>query len=65
MKLAIYGAGGHAKSVFDIIKSKHFIFFDDKKKFLEINNSIIKVSGSLKTISTFKEKFPSSCSYWE
>lgn len=56
MKLAIIGAGGHAKSVIDIVKGKNFFLFDDKKKFLEIDNSKIKVSGSYKTISIFKKK---------
>ena len=32
MTLAILGAGGHAKSIYDIIKNKKRIYFYDKKK---------------------------------
>ena len=55
MKMAIFGAGGHAKSVFDIIKNTNFILFDEKKKFLKIDHKKIKVSGTLKTIIKFKK----------
>ena len=34
MTLAILGTGGHARSIYDIIKNKKVIFFDrNKKKF--------------------------------
>ena len=35
MKLAILGTGGHAKSVYDIIKKKIY-FFDKNKKLLKL-----------------------------
>ena len=31
MTLAILGAGGHAKSVYDIVKKGKNLFFDEKK----------------------------------
>ena len=35
MTLAILGAGGHAKSVYDIVKRKKIYFFDEKKNFFQ------------------------------
>ena len=35
MTLAIFGAGGHAKSIFDIVKNKKVYFFDKAKKNLK------------------------------
>ena len=32
MTLAILGSGGHAKSIYDIVKKKRKIYFFDKKK---------------------------------
>ena len=56
MKMAIFGAGGNAKSVFDIIKNTNFILFDEKKKFLKIDHKKIKVNGTLKKIIKIKKK---------
>ena len=40
MKQAILGTGGHAKSIYDIIKNKKNVnFFDKKNKFFKINNN--------------------------
>ena len=38
MTLAILGAGGHAKSVYDIVKKKKIYFFDEKKTSFKISN---------------------------
>ena len=32
MTLAIFGAGGHAKSVYDLVKKNKIYLFDEKKK---------------------------------
>ena len=33
MSVCIYGAGGHSKAIYDIVKdNKKIIFFDEKKK---------------------------------
>ena len=56
MTLAILGAGGHAKSIFDIVKNKKVYFFDKSKKKLKVGNKIFKVIGSYKSISTYKNK---------
>ena len=39
MPVCIYGAGGHSKAIYDIVKdNKKIIFFDEKKKFFKVNN---------------------------
>ena len=35
MTLAIWGTGGHAKSIYDIVKTKKIYFFDKEKKNLK------------------------------
>ena len=36
MIIGILGAGGHAKSIYDIVKKKKIYFFDEKKKNLKL-----------------------------
>ena len=45
MTFAILGTGGHAKSVYDIVKKKKFIFLINKINFLNLTkeNSLLKV----------------------
>ena len=50
MKLAFLGAGGHARSVYDIVKKKNILFFDKEKKNIKINNKIFKVVNDLELI---------------
>ena len=38
MTIAIFGTGGHAKSIYDIVKRKKIYFFDNSKKKFEISN---------------------------
>ena len=50
MTLAILGTGGHAKSIFDIVKNKKKIFFFDKqKKFLKLYKKKFIAIGDNKT----------------
>ena len=48
MTLGILGIGGHAKSVYDIIKKKKFYLFDKNKKNFSINNKKFKIVGNNK-----------------
>ena len=56
MKLAFLGAGGHARSVYDIVKKKNVLFFDKEKKNIKINNKIFKVVNDLELIKKYKKK---------
>ena len=56
MTLAILGTGGHAKSVFDIVKKKKIYFFDKDKKEFHINNKKFKIIGNLKSMIDLKKK---------
>ncbi len=56
MSLAILGTGGHAKSVYDIVKKKKVYFFDKTKKNFKINNRKFKVIGSHKALINNKKK---------
>ena len=47
MILGILGAGGHAKSVYDIVKKKRFIFLIKQKKNLKL---VIRSTMSLVTM---------------
>ena len=39
MKLAIYGTGGHAKSIFNLTKNKNkVIFYDENNKYFKAGN---------------------------
>lgn len=57
MKLAIIGTGGHAKSVYDIVKKKKIYFFDSIKKKFKVGNKNFKVTGNSKLIKNYKGKF--------
>ena len=56
MTLAILCTGGHAKSIYDIVKKKNIYFFDKKKKFFKINNKKFKVMGNLESMKNYKKK---------
>ena len=57
MTLAILGAGGHAKSVYDIVKkSKKIYFFDEKKTSFKISNKKFVVWKSTDLIKKYKKK---------
>ena len=48
MTLAIYGTGGHAKSIFNLIKNKKkVIFFDEKNKYFKVGNKTYVVQGGI------------------
>tara|TARA_B110000027_G_C16122313_1_gene303965 strand:+ start:8914 stop:9582 length:669 start_codon:yes stop_codon:yes gene_type:complete len=57
MFIAIYGSGGHAKSIYNLIKNKKKItFFDEKKKFLKIGSEIFSIKGGIKKLINEKNK---------
>ncbi len=56
MTLAILGTGGHAKSVYDIVKKRKIYFFDKVKKNFKINYKTFKVIGTLNTMKRYKNK---------
>jgi len=57
MALAIYGTGGHAKSIYDLIKNKKKIyFFDEKKKLFKVANKKFTVIGGIKKLINSKIK---------
>ena len=56
MKFAFMGTGGHARSVYDIVKKKSIIFFDKEKKNFRVNNKVFKVIGDLELIKKYKKK---------
>ena len=57
MTLAILCAGGHAKSIYDIVKNKKIYFFDDQiKKIFTVNNRKFKVMGNIESIKNYKKK---------
>ena len=56
MTLAIFGSGGHAKSIYDIVKNKKVYFFDKSKKKFQINNRIYKVIGNHEIMNKYKKK---------
>ena len=55
MTLAILGTGGHAKSIFDIVK-KNCIFLIKQKKF-KVGNRTFNVMGDHNTMISFKKNF--------
>lgn len=55
MKLAFLGTGGHAKSVYDMVKKKNILFFDKEKKEFFVNNKKFKVISNLKLIEKYKK----------
>tara|TARA_B100000989_G_scaffold298523_1_gene288252 strand:- start:2779 stop:3411 length:633 start_codon:yes stop_codon:yes gene_type:complete len=57
MTLAIYGTGGHAKSIFNLIKNKNkIIFFDDNNKYFKAGNKTYIVKGGIKKLLENKKK---------
>jgi len=56
MTLAIWGTGGHAKSIYDIVKTKKIYFFDKEKKKFEVNKKVFNVIGNIETIINHKKK---------
>ena len=57
MSLGIYGTGGHAKSVYDLIKNiKKLYFFDEKKNFFKVGSKLFDVEGGIKKILSNKSK---------
>jgi len=56
MTLAILGTGGHAKSIYDIVKNKKVYFFDKVKKKFKVGNKFFKVIGNYKSINNYKKK---------
>ena len=57
MTLAILGTGGHAKSIFDIVKNqKNIYFFDKNIKFFMINKKKFSVKNDHLLISSYKSK---------
>ena len=57
MTLAILGTGGHAKSVYNIIKNKTKIcFFDKEKKFFRVGNKKFIVQNFSDLINKNKKK---------
>jgi sugar O-acyltransferase (sialic acid O-acetyltransferase NeuD family) len=55
MTLAILGSGGHAKSIYDIVKNKNIYFFDKKKKFLKIGDKKLIVNNISDLINKYKK----------
>ena len=45
MVLAIYGTGGHAKSIYNLVKKKQKIYFFDEKKFLKLLTKNLLLGG--------------------
>ena len=56
MTLAILGTGGHAKSIYDIVKNKKIYFFDRTKKEFKVGNKIFKVTDNNASITNYKKK---------
>ena len=57
MSLAIYGTGGHAKSIYNIIRNKNkIIFFDENHKYFKVGNKTFIVKGGIKKLLENKKK---------
>lgn len=56
MTLAILGTGGHAKSIYDIVKKKKIYFFDKTKKKFKVGDRIFKVISNNQLIKNYKKK---------
>jgi sugar O-acyltransferase (sialic acid O-acetyltransferase NeuD family) len=56
MTLAILGTGGHAKSVYDIIKKQKIHFFDKKKKTFKIGDKKFIVNNTSQLININNKK---------
>ena len=57
MTLIIIGAGGHAKSIYDIIRNKKKVFFDKNKKKFKIGKKIMSVKSDYKSLNKFKKNY--------
>ena len=57
MTLAILGTGGHAKSMYDIVKKKKIYFFDKTKKKFKVGNKFFEVIGNHEMMRNYKKKF--------
>ena len=56
MVLAIYGTGGHAKSIYNLVKrNKKFIFLM-RKKFFKVANKKFIVRGGIKKLLNYKTR---------
>ena len=47
MTLAILGTGGHARSIYDIVKKKNYIFLIKKKNILKLEIEILRSSVTI------------------
>ena len=57
MTLGILGTGGHARSIYDIIKKKKIIYFFDKNKTLfTAGNKRFKVQNESELLNIYKKK---------
>ena len=57
MSLAIYGTGGHAKSIYNIIRNKNkIIFFDENNKYFKVGNKTFIVKGGIKKLLDNKKR---------
>ena len=56
MTLASVCTGGHAKSIYDIVKEKDIYFFDQTKKIFKVNNRKFKVMGNHEAMMKYKKK---------
>ena len=57
MTLGIIGTGGHAKSLYDIVKKKTKIYFFDKsKKIFHVGNKKYTVISDIEIIKSKKKK---------
>ena len=56
MILGILGAGGHAKSIYNIVKKKKIYFFDEKKKKFKVGNKTYNVIDNNDLIKNYKKK---------
>ena len=55
MTLAIIGTGGHAKSIYDIVKNKKIYFFDKTKKKFKVKNRTFEVLSDIQLIKNYKK----------
>ena len=56
MTIAFVGTGGHAKSVYDLVKKKKILFFDRKKKKFIVNNKVFNVISDLEISKKYRKK---------
>ena len=56
MTIAFVGTGGHAKTVYDLVKKKKILFFDRKKKKFIVNNKVFNVISDLEISKKYRKK---------